>query len=381
MLKNISSGEHNRDTTFIERALGKRVSDVQVAQKVHRMELPREVLIGSNILPLVGPALKKLGFASTAVTFTGSITRKVAAEPVADSMRENGIGTTFELVGGSSTEDLTLAQDAIREIRPEVALAVGGGRVIDITKLASFNENIPFISIPTTASHDGIASPWASIKGLEKPFSIRAQAPLAIIADIAKINEAPYRFTESGCGDIISKYTAVRDWRLVHKLRDEYYGDYAANLALMSAKLIMKNTDIIRRNNEEGVQIVLEALISCGVAMSIAGSSRPCSGSEHLFSHALDIAASRPALHGEQCGVGTIMMAYLYGADWKMIRDSLKALGAPTNAKELQTEPEFIIQALTQAHLIRRERFTILGENGLSRDAAEKLARATGVIE
>jgi glycerol-1-phosphate dehydrogenase [NAD(P)+] len=75
------------------------------------------------------------------------------------------------------------------------------------------------------------------------------------------------------------------------------------------------------------------------------------------------------------------MMAYLYGADWKMIRDSLKALGAPTNAKELQTEPEFIIQALTQAHLIRRERFTILGENGLSRDAAEKLARATGVIE
>lgn len=247
------------------------------------MELPREVLIGSNILPLVGPALKKLGFASTAVTFTGSITRKVAAEPVADSMRENGIGTTFELVGGSSTEDLTQAQDAIREIRPEVALAVGGGRVIDITKLASFNENIPFISIPTTASHDGIASPWASIKGLEKPFSIRAQAPLAIIADIAKINEAPYRFTESGCGDIISKYTAVRDWRLVHKLRDEYYGDYAANLALMSAKLIMKNTDIIRRNNEEGVQIVLEALISCGVAMSIAGSSRPCSGSEHLF--------------------------------------------------------------------------------------------------
>ena len=77
----------------------------------------------------------------------------------------------------------------------------------------------------------------------------------------------------------------------------------------------------------------------------------------------------------------TIMMAYLYGANWIMIRDSLKALGAPTNAEELDIEPNYLVQALTQAHLVRPERFTILGEKGLTKDAAEKLARATGVIE
>ena len=63
-----------------------------------------------------------------------------------------------------------------------------------------------------------------------------------------------------------------------------------------------------------------------------------------------------------------------------MIRDSLKALGAPINAEELGIEPIFIIQALTQAHQIRPDRFTILGEKGLSKEAAEKLAKSTGVI-
>ena len=32
-----------------------------------------------------------------------------------------------------------------------------------------------------------------------------------------------------------------------------------------------------------------------------------------------------------------ILMMYLYGGDWKFIRDSLKAVGAPTSAKELGT--------------------------------------------
>lgn len=55
--------------------------------------------------------------------------------------------------------------------------------------------------------------------------------------------------------------------------------------------------------------------------MCIAGSSRPTSGSEHMFSHALDVLHPGKALHGEQCGVGCIMMMNLHGGDWKAIRD------------------------------------------------------------
>jgi len=113
--------------------------------------------------------------------------------------------------------------------------------------------------------------------------------------------------------------------------------------------------------------------------MSIAGSSRPASGSEHMFSHALDIVAEKPALHGEQCGVGTIMMMSLHGGDWKRIREVLKCIGAPVTAEELGVDRDEIIEALLMAHRIRPERYTILG-SGLTKGAAIKLAKKTGII-
>jgi glycerol-1-phosphate dehydrogenase [NAD(P)+] len=265
-------------------------------------------------------------------------------------------------------------------MKPQVVFGVGGGTKIDVAKLSSARQEIPFISVPTTASHDGIASPLSSVKGFEKPYSIMAQAPIAIIADTNIIMQAPWRFAVSGCGDVIAKFTAVRDWKLAHNEINEYYGGYAASLALMSSKLVMENAELIKQESEEGLRVLIEALISCGVSMSIAGTSRPCSGSEHLFSHALDMIKPTHAMHGEQCGVGTIMMAHLHRANWRRVRDTLKKLGAPTNACELGIEKEDAVKALEIATTIRPERYTILNKLNLKAEACEKLAKMTEVI-
>jgi glycerol-1-phosphate dehydrogenase [NAD(P)+] len=143
----------------------------------------------------------------------------------------------------------------------------------------------------------------------------------------------------------------------------------------------MKNASSIRMLSESGVRTLVEALISCGVAMSIAGTSRPCSGAEHLFSHCLTMIAPRPALHGEQCGVGTILCAYLHGVNWQLIRDVLQKIGAPTNAAELGVDSKYVVEALTKAHSIRPERYTILGDGGITREAAKRVASITGVID
>jgi len=246
--------------------------------------------------------------------------------------------------------------------------------------LSSARQEVPFISIPTTASHDGIASPLSSIKGFEKPFSVMAQAPIAIIADTNIIMQAPHRLITSGCADVIAKFTAVKDWKLAHEEKNEYYGEYAASLALMSAKLVMQNAELIKPKSGEGLRILLEALISCGVAMSIAGSSRPCSGSEHLFSHSIDTIRSNHALHGDQCGVGTIIMSYLHKANWKRVRDTLRKLGAPTNAMELGVEKDDVVKALFMAPSIRPERYTILNKLGLNLEACRKIAETTEVV-
>ncbi len=306
---------------------------------------------------------------------------ELAGKTVSDFLAESGLSVDFLLVKTMTTKDIADVENQIKDLKPQVLFGVGGGTIIDAAKVSSRSQNIPFISVPTTVSHDGIASPLASIKGSDKPYSVLAQAPLAIIADTEVIAKAPWRFVISGCGDVIAKYTAVKDWKLAHLVHDEYYGEYAASLALMSAKLVSQNAKLIVNHEDEGLRVLLEALISCGVAMSIAGSSRPCSGGEHLFSHALDMVNSHHAMHGEQCGVGSILTAYLYRANWQRIKSSLKLIGAPTTAKELGVSDADVVKALELAARIRPERYTILQKLNLSLEACEKTAKATGIID
>ena len=347
----------------------------------HYMQLPREVLIGNNVAPLVGETLTRLGFHGPVLVVTGEKVISIAGDTVIQSLKTRGFKTETTTVKSSTTEEVTKVENKIRETKPDVVVGVGGGKDIDVAKLSSMRADTRFLSVPTAASHDGIASPLVSTKDMNRPYSYVAHSPIAIVADTAIIAKSPYQLIASGCGDVVAKYTAVRDWKLAHRIKNEYYGDYAAELALMSSRVVIKSASSIRTLSDSGVRTLVEALISCGVAMSIAGSSRPCSGAEHLFSHSLTMIAPKPALHGEQCGVGTIMCAYLHGANWQLISDFLHKIGAPTTAKELQIGPEYILKALTMAHTIRPERYTILGESGLTQDAARKVATVTGVIE
>jgi glycerol-1-phosphate dehydrogenase [NAD(P)+] len=345
------------------------------------MQLPREVIVGNNTLNMIGEICKRLGFSKSAFIVTGPHTRDIAGKMVNDLLEDAGINVDYIMVSSSTLWDVKAVEEKIQEVKPQVLLGIGGGTKIDVAKLSSARQNIPFMSIPTTASHDGIAGPLVSLKGLSKPYSEMAQSPIAIVADTNIIAKASHRLTASGCGDVISKFTAVRDWQLAHKVKKEYYGEYAASLALMSAKLVMKNARHIRPGEENGIRVLLEALISCGVAMSIAGSSRPCSGSEHLFSHALDQISPNSALHGEQCGVGTLMMAHLYGMKWLRIKETLEKVGAPTTAKDLEVKPDCIIDALVQASAIRPDRYTILDRQKMNYNSAEEVAKTTGVID
>jgi glycerol-1-phosphate dehydrogenase [NAD(P)+] len=353
--------------------------DSSKAIPVHRIDLPRIVLVGKGVLSAISGICHELGY-HRALIVTGKNTFKVAGEKVQWILANDGIASDRSIVENAQLETVGRVMEDAGRSMAEVLIGVGGGRSIDVAKLAAAKTGKAFISIPTVASHDGIASNLASIKGMERPYTVKALSPIAVVMDSGVIAASPYRYTASGCGDVISKVTEVEDWKLAHAENGDYYGAYAASLALMSSQLIMENSERIKKNTSETVRDLLEALISCSTSMSIAGSSRPCSGSAHLFSHALDLIVDKPALHGEQCGVGCIMMAKLHGFDWEKIRGSLQTLGAPTTASSLGIKKEKIIKALVMAQGVRPDRYTILSKVPMDRASAEALAVETGVI-
>ncbi|NVM53562.1 MAG: NAD(P)-dependent glycerol-1-phosphate dehydrogenase [Candidatus Helarchaeota archaeon] len=350
------------------------------------MELPREIIIGKNVITKVGDFCQTYGFQDRAIVVTDSITYQIAGKTIVTSLNEKGFTKVEGVqITAADIDNVKSVKKKIQEISPSILIGVGGGKPIDVTKLACLDKaqkNLPYVSIPTIPSHDGIASPRASIRGLETSHSVMVQSPIAVIADIEIIKESPYRYLASGSADVIANIIATADWELAHKLKGEYYGEFANTLSKMCTQFIMRNARVITKGIEESYRIVLEALISSGIAISIAGTSRPASGSEHAFSHALDIVAGHPALHGEQVGIGTIMMAYLHGMDWEKIRDTLKTLRAPITAKQLGVSQDAIIKALMKSHKIRgTSRYTILGEDGLTEDAAKKLAKVCEIID
>lgn len=348
--------------------------------KSRSMVFPRAVLAGHGVLDELGRSCQEFDFPLHGAVVTGPNTLELAGRRAAEILTAANFEVTTIIAGEATADEVERVAREAKAATARFLVAVGGGSKIDITKVVAARLKVPFVSVPTSAAHDGISSPRASIHGAEKVTSIQAVVPIGVIADTALIVRAPFRLLASGCADVISNVTAVLDWKLAARLRNEEFSSTAATLSEYAASEIIDHATLIKPNLEESVWIAIRPMIVAGIAMSVAGSSRPCSGSEHLFSHALDHAAEHPSLHGEQCGVGAIMMMYLHGGDWRRLRTALHTIGAPTSAKELGASPSEIVEALVQAHTVRPERYTILGDNGLTREAAERLATVTGVI-
>jgi len=345
------------------------------------IRLPRNVVVGHGVIEETVAAVEELHLTGRPLVVTSPTPGTVAGERVVELFAAADTDPADHYIERASHGTVAAVVEVAESVGAGYLVGVGGGKVIDVTKMAAEEGGVGFVSVPTAASHDGIVSGRASIPEGDTRHSVAADPPLAVVADTDILAEAPWELTTAGCADIISNFTAVRDWQLAHRLKNVPYSEYAGALSQMTAEMLVDNADSIRPELEESAWIVVKALVSSGVAMSIAGSSRPASGAEHLFSHQLDRYDPGAALHGHQVGVGSIMTEYLHSGQqgaWRDVRDALASIGAPTTAEELGIDDETIIDALTSAHEIR-DRYTILGD-GMSEPAAREAARATGVI-
>src|SRR3989441_9682872 len=183
------------------------------------MEFPTRILIGRGVLAKLGDFIEEEGRKKKAVVAAGTRVHDKVSEVVSSSL--NG---SVEWVKVTAPDIQNVGRVMTAAKGASCIIGLGGGKSVDVGKLAAFRSALPIFSVPTSASHDGISSPFASIKGLDRPYSVKAKPPVGILADVRVIASAPRRLLSSGCGDLVSKMTAVRDWQLAHELRGEYYG-------------------------------------------------------------------------------------------------------------------------------------------------------------
>jgi len=349
------------------------------------LEIPRMIIFGPNALDrFIEMSNNVFSPQDKVLVVTGRSHSRRYAEALASSLK-----SSVEVLPVDKSVDVVNLVDEFNNLKYDFVVGVGGGRALDVAKIASYIIGARFIAVPTTASNDGIASPYISFTLQYDLFKIGLGevrvVPEYVVADTLIVLSSPRRLTVAGLGDLIGKLTAVKDWELAHRLRGEEYSEYAARLSMSSFEIIVRNSGRIASSlDEESIRVIIKALIGCGVAMSIAGTSRPCSGSEHLFAHAVELLSKdynlNPPLHGEVVSLGSIIMSYLHGINWVKLKRISSSLGLPTRLSQVGVDRDLAVQALLTAHKLRPERYTILGSEGLTRQAAERVLEETDII-
>lgn len=253
-------------------------------------------------------------------------------------------------------------------------VAMGGGKTLDVGKYASFVSKRPFLSIPTTMAHDGIVSPIAVLKRQDhKPKSLGCAMPSMIILDTELIATCPSRLIKAGIGDTISNYMALKDWDFaVSRDKDEMNG-YAYMMSRTSQDALMKTQyDHIC---PEFINVLANCLVLSGIAMDYAGSSRPVSGSEHLFSHALDYFCEKQNLHGLNVALGTVGVLKIIGEEPSEVVRYLKKFEVDVNPEHMGISEDTFIYCMQHATEMRNNRYTYLHEADLNADKLRKIYR------
>lgn len=253
--------------------------------------------------------------------------------------------------------------------KAEAIVGLGGGKALDVAKYLSHLARLPYLAVPTSLSNDGICSPQSSLTVAGKRHSLPSAMPFGVIIDTAVCLGAPEVLWHSGIGDIVAKLTAVADWKLAFHAKGTPVDDFAALLSDASVYQFLGRP--IR--DLEGTKLLGTALMLNGISMSICGSSRPASGSEHLISHALDQLSDRPRLHGLQVGVASYLVSRLQGENTEAIAQAFITTGFWQSIIRDPFVRDEWIEALNLAPTTKDDFYTVLSSRDCLPEVTEML--------
>lgn len=338
----------------------------------NHIAIPALLKIGPGALGELGTYLKDLRLEKVVILFGNGLIEMFGMD-VMKSLAEMGIDVLeYQELDTVRLEDLTSLAFSMPS-KTQAVIGIGGGKVIDAAKYCGFLRNLAFISIPTSASSDGFSSASASLLVEGRRKSVPARLAYGIVVDTQIIKSAPKKFLYSGIGDMVSKITALYDWKFEEEHGYGKVNDFATMIAKKAVNSFVR-TPFESIEEDLFIKELLDSLAMSGIANEIAGSSAPTSGSEHLISHALDKMLEQPQLHGIQVGIATYLMSVVQDHRYKRVNTIFTQTGFWDFVKTLGMRRVDFEQAIDLAPSIKPFRHTYLHEQEYRDRAKEVLA-------
>jgi len=273
-----------------------------------QIAIPSLVRIKAGALDRMGLYLSRENYQRAVLLYSCDLAPELINR-VAASLKEHGVDLQQQVCIEQASFEKATDLFSHFPANTDAVIGLGGGKALDTAKYAAFLARLPYYAAPTSLSNDGFGSPQSSLTLNGKRRSLACRLPFAIVIDTQVCLQAPDVLWWAGIGDLVSKVTAIADWKLAFHAVGTPVNDFAALLSDATVAQFMARP--VR--DLDGVSSLGTALMLNGTAMEISGSSRPASGSEHLIFHALDHISPRPHLHGMQVGVATYIVSRLQG--------------------------------------------------------------------
>ena len=285
------------------------------------------VEFGSDILDRVPVLFSEYFPGKKALVFADMNTWKAAGERVFAEFVKAGVPATTFLMAEKSfhpdPEYIDMVDKALSAEKDAVYVAVGSGVINDLAKLVSFRHGQQYICVATAASVDGYTSSSAIVnddRGAK--INIKVDAPLIVVADSAVLASAPWQMNAAGYADLAAKVSAGAEWMISDLFGTEPVMDDAWHATQDYLKEMLDDPDGIRSGNPESIEKVFLGLTLSGIGMEVAGSSRPASAAEHLYSHYCDMTHHKFngdfVSHGFQVAVGELTLCAFFDALFEM---------------------------------------------------------------
>lgn len=266
----------------------------------------------------------------------------------------------FSVADGTITDAVELER-SIRSNHYDALVGIGGGRVLDAAKYVGTRLGLPVVAVATSLAHDGVASPVAILENEGSRDSYGVAAPFAVVIDLTVVRSAPRELLTGGIGDVLSNLSAVADWELSQRVTGEPVDGLAVALARSAGESLLHRDETVE--SDDLLRLLADALVLSGLAMSISGTSRPCSGGCHEISHAIDrLYPERRTGHGQQVALGAAFATWLRDDDALAVDlvHRMRHHGLPVVPGDIGLDNREFARAVAFAPQTRPGRFTVL---------------------
>lgn len=303
---------------------------------------PAQVVKGHGIIPHLPELIARFG--SRPVIVGGQ--RSVATLQAACNLPQTPVAWVINASGECSTSALSHLQSEIATHSADVVIGVGGGKALDLAKLAAHQCQLPVLTIPTSAA---TCAAWTALSNLyteEGGFDhdvTLLQCPNLLLLDYDLIQTAPIRTLIAGVGDALAKWyeASVSSGHLNQTLTIA-----AVQQARVLRDILLQKTPKALANpgGADWQEIVDATVLMAGVMGGLGGAQCRTVAAHAVHNGLTHLLDSHDSLHGEKVAYGILVQLRLEEliqgnqlaiAARQQLLDFYTQVGLPRNLEEL----------------------------------------------